>query len=68
MKKDKFEIDWMNWIGADVMKRSGKPFSGGDKVARVLGIETNSHSNKFGFILDNGSTVDCYQCEIFVSL
>lgn len=66
--KDKFEIDWMNWIGKDVKKRSNKPFLGGEKIARVLGIETNHHSTKFGFKLDDGSTVDCYQCKLVVSL
>jgi len=68
MKKDKFEfeMDWINWVGKDVKKHSNKPFLGGEKVARVLGIETNQHSSKFGFKLDNGSTVDCFQCELVV--
>lgn len=66
MKKDKFEfeIDWINWIGKDVKKYSGKPFLDGKRIAKVLAIETNHYSTKLGFKLDNGSTVDCFRCEL----
>lgn len=63
-KLDKFEHlkDWDKWIGLEIIKHSGKPFKSGLKIGRVRELTTNPYSLKDGFLMDDGTIVDCHQC------
>lgn len=67
MKKiDKFadKLNWVNYIGKEIEKHSGKPFKSGDKIAIPISIETNPYSGKEGFKLGDNTIVDCMQCKL----
>lgn len=58
------DIDYSNYIGKTVRKRSKKPFSDGEKIAIVTGITKNPFSGKQAFTFKNCKIVDCFQCVI----
>lgn len=64
MKVDKFEHmkDWVNWINHEIIKHSGKPFKSGEKIGIPKELTINPYSNKQAFKMDDGSIVDCHQC------
>ena len=67
MKKiDEFKDsnDWVNWVGLDLTKHSGKPFKSGEKVGKAIGMGINEHSGKEAFKMDDESIVDCYQVKL----
>ena len=55
------EKEWETWGGLTVEKRSGKPFKSGKKQGIVISKTINTYSNKSGFLMDDGSIVDCHQ-------
>ncbi len=66
-KVDKFEHsnDWENWVGLQIIKRSGKPFKSGEKVGIVESVEINPNSDKKAFRMKEDQTlVDCHQCQL----
>lgn len=51
-------------IGDKIIKKSGKPFKCGFKVATILNFVTNPHTNKEGVLIKEDNTiVDLYQVE-----
>ena len=56
--------DWINWVGCEIVKHSNKPFKNGLKVGVVKELTTNPYSNKAGFLMYDGSIVDCQQCKL----
>lgn len=66
MKVDKFENcnDWRNWVGKEVVKHPNNPFKSTLKTGVVKDYTTNPHSGKDGFLMDDGSIVDCYQVKL----
>lgn len=56
--------DWINWVGCEIVKHSNKPFKNGLKVGVVKELTTNPYSNKVGFLMYDGSIVDCQQCKL----
>lgn len=70
MKVDKFKYSnqWSQWIGKSVEKHSDKPFKSGLKVGRVMELTINPHSGKDGFLMDDGSIVDCHQVKLTSSI
>lgn len=53
------EHNFIDYVGKQVIKKSGKPFSSGFKIATVFEITKNPHTGKAGFFLDDGSIVNC---------
>lgn len=66
MKVDKFKYqdEWKNWVGLDVIKHSKKPFKSGKLIERVFEYTTNPHSGKAGFKFADESIVDCHQVKL----
>lgn len=51
-------------IGDKIIKKSGKPFKCGFKVATILNFVINPHTNKEGVLIKEDNTiVDLYQVE-----
>lgn len=65
MKKCTFKqrMRWSKWINHFVIKKSNKPFKGGLKIAIPISLATNPYSNKMGFLMNDGTIVDCKQCK-----
>ena len=61
-KTNKFanQESWPQMIGKQVVKHSGKPFKGGDKVSVVTQYGINPNTQKEAFLID-GVWVDCFQ-------
>lgn len=54
----------MNIYGMRVIKRSGKPFKSGLKIARVYEVVINPDSGDFAFkFYEDDSIVDIKQCK-----
>lgn len=59
----------LHHIGRRVVKRSGKPFKSGEKVATVKSVTGNPHSGKLAFTFEeDDSCVDVYQCVVYDNL
>jgi hypothetical protein len=65
LNKFEHEADWPNWIGKEVIKHSKKPFKSKQIIETVIGLTTNPNSNKQAFKLNDGSVVDCHQCQLY---
>lgn len=65
-KVNKFEHmnDWGKWVGESIVKHSNKPFKSGLKIGTPMELTLNPYSTKQAFKMDDGSVVDCYQCQI----
>jgi hypothetical protein len=63
--KLKFENEWESWVGKTVIKHSRKPFKSTFQTGRVKGITINPYSKKKGFLMDDGSIVDCMQVTLY---
>lgn len=55
---------WLSWVDKEIIKKSNKPFKSGKQVGMVSEITINPYSEKLGFKMDDGSIVDCYQCNL----
>lgn len=66
MKVDKFKDseNWENYVGEVVVKHSGKPFKSGMFTGTIYKLTTNPHSGKAGFLMGDGSIVDCHQVKL----
>lgn len=58
---------YIDWIGKEIFKKSGKPFKNGEKTEIVVGIRINEYSKKLAFIVSDEVVVDCHQCELTVN-
>ncbi len=65
-KVNRFEDrqNWPNYVGKVVTKHSGKPFKSGDVESTVVSFTTNPDTNREGFLMEDGSIVDCHQCKL----
>lgn len=65
-KIDKFvdKDEWKDYVGKEIEKHSGKPFKNGEKTNIVKGFGINPYSGKPGFVVEDDSIVDCYQCKL----
>jgi len=52
------------FVGKVITKHSGKPFKSGEVEGTVVGFTTNPDTNREGFLMDDGSIVDCHQCKL----
>jgi hypothetical protein len=57
-------MEWETWVNKEIVKSSGKPFKSGEKVGLVKELTTNPYSNKPGFLMWDGSIVDCHRTEL----
>ena len=58
-------FDFESWIGARVTKISGKPFSSGQKVARVTGVclLVIGEVKRTCFTFERDRVVECHRCK-----
>jgi hypothetical protein len=65
-KVDKFaEKDlWVNWVGMILRKHSNNPFKSGLQTGRAMELTVNPYSLKQGFLMDDGTVVDCFRCKL----
>ena len=70
MRKCTFKqrMRWTKWVNHMVIKRSNKSFKSGLKSGIVIELTTNPYSNKPGFLMGDGTIVDCYQCKLLLLL
>ena len=62
-------MDYQNWIGKSIVKKSKKPFQSGNKIGTVVGIEINPQSpnGELGFKMkEDDSIVNCKLCKLAV--
>jgi len=55
---------WPDWIGKPIIKKSGKPFKSGLKTGTPKDITINENSGELGFLMDDGSVVNCDICKL----
>ncbi len=61
-KVDKFanREEWLNMVGSNVVKHSGKTFKGGSTIGLVQSFGRNPYTDKEAFLIDD-VWVDCHQ-------
>jgi hypothetical protein len=65
INKLEFENEWESWVGKTVIKHSKKPFKSTFQTSTVKDITINPYSKKKGFLMDDGSIVDCMQVALY---
>jgi len=55
-------VEVLRTVGRKITKRSGKPFKSGNKIGTIKDVKINPHSNKPGFLLEDGSVVNQDVC------
>lgn len=55
---------WHAMIGEQIVKRSGKPFKSGKKVGLAMNVCVHDHTTNLAFLMDDGSQVECWRCEL----
>lgn len=62
---------WHAMIGEHITKsavkgadRKIKPFKSGKKVGLVMGVCVHDHTTNLAFLMDDGSQVECWRCEL----
>lgn len=56
-------MDYKNWVGKRVVKKSKKPFKSGHRIATVKEVTINPFSDKIAFsFLEDDSVVNCELC------
>lgn len=56
----KYELE--EFIGESVEKISGKPFSNGEKAAKVVGVVVNPYTKRWSFQFEGAAYVEAQQC------
>ena len=70
-KVDKFSDaqNWDNYVGKQIVKRSGKPFKSGNKVGVVENMSINPNTGRKAFLMrDDQTLVDCHQCQLLIEV
>jgi hypothetical protein len=55
---------YLSMVGKTLHKRSGKPFSSGEKQDLSTGLIINDNSGKIAFTFKDSKLVDCFQCRV----
>ena len=58
-------INYQEYIGKRIIKISRKPFKSTFQIGVPIKLTINPHTNKEAFLMDDGSIVDCFKCELY---